>query len=118
MTRSPYLFISAWPLTDWSRLIVQAVTLAIAASLVTGRARSMFIAVAAVALGGVLVSLLFGDVLGSLLVLQVQPWRATWLLAVFAAAGLGLCAVGLWRLLGSRATCRCRLWLPQHLRLR
>jgi hypothetical protein len=97
MTRSPYLFMSAWPLTDWSRLIVQAVTLAIAASLVTGRARSMFIAVAAVALGGVLVSLLFGDVLGSLLVLQVQPWRATWLLAVFAAAGLGLCAVGLWR---------------------
>jgi len=28
---------------------------------------------------------------------QVQPWRATWLLAVFAAAGLGLCSVGLWK---------------------
>jgi hypothetical protein len=97
MTRSPYLFVSAWPLADWSRLIVQAVTVAIAASLVTGRARSLFIAVAAIALGGVLFSLLFGDVLGSLLVVQVQPWRATWLLAVFAAAGLGLCAIGLWR---------------------
>ncbi len=96
MTRSPYLFVSAWPLADWSRLAVQAVTVAIAASLVTGRARSLFIAVGAVALGGVLVSLLFGDVLGSLLVVQVQPWRATWLLAVFAAAGLGLCAIGLW----------------------
>lgn len=97
MTRSPYLFVSAWPLADWSRLIVQAVTVAVAASLVTGRARSLFVAVGVIALGGVLVSLLFGDVLGSLLVVQVQPWRATWLLAVFAAAGLGLCAIGLWR---------------------
>ena len=34
---------------------------------------------------------------GSLLVLQIQPWRALWLLAVFAAAGLGVCSLSLWQ---------------------
>ena len=97
MTRSPYLFVTAWSFADWGRLIVQAVTVAIAASLLTGRARSLFIAAAVIGVGGVLVSLLFGDVLDSLLVMQVQPWRTTWLLAVFAAAGLGLCSVVLWQ---------------------
>jgi hypothetical protein len=95
--RSAYLFVSAWPIADWSRLIVQAVTVLIAASLATGRVRSLFSAVLCVAVGGVLASLLLGDAFQSLLIVQVQPWRATWLLAVFAAAGLALCAVGLWK---------------------
>ncbi len=97
VARSPYLFVGEWPLADWTRTIVQLATVAIAARVVSGRVRALFVAVALVAVGGVLASLLFGDVLGSLLVLQIQPWRALWLLAVFAAAGLGLCSVGLWQ---------------------
>ncbi len=97
LARSPYLFVSEWPLADWTRTIVQLATVAIAARLVSGRVRSLFAAVALVAVAGVLTSLLFGDALGSLLVIQIQPWRALWLLAVFAAAGLGVCSVSLWQ---------------------
>ena len=97
VSRSPYLFVTEWPLADWTRAIVQLTTVAIAATLVVGRIRALFTAVALIAVGGVLASFLFGDLLGSLLIFQIQPWRATWLLAVFAAAGLGLCSIGLWR---------------------
>jgi len=73
VARSPYLFVSEWPLADWTRTIVQFATVAIAARLVSGPVRSLFAAVALVAAAGVLTSLLFGDALGSLLVLQIQP---------------------------------------------
>lgn len=97
IARTPYLFVSHWPFADWARFVVQLATVAIAASLVGANVRALFIAVAIVATGGMLVSLAFGDWLGSVLVVQVQPWRATWLLSVFAAAGLALCAMSLWR---------------------
>jgi len=51
-----------------------------------------------VGLGGIAISAIFGDWLSSLLVVQVQPWRTAWLMAVAAGAmALGICAVELWR---------------------
>ena len=65
--------------------------------LLLGRARILFAGAAAVAIAAVGVSWLFGEVWPNLLVLQVQPWRALWIIAVFGAAGLALCGVKLWR---------------------
>lgn len=94
--RSPYLFPSAWLVSDWARFAVQAATVAIAIRLCEGRVRALFIGVAVVALGGVLVSVLLGDVARSLLIVQLQLWRSTWMLSVFAAIGLALCTLRLW----------------------
>lgn len=95
--RARHLFPSFWPLGDWSRFFVQAVTLAIAAAAVTGRVRALFVGALVVGVGGVAASLVLGDALNSLLAVQVQLWRAAWIVAVLAAAGLAICAVTLWR---------------------
>jgi hypothetical protein len=96
--RTPLVLLAAWPPESFGRILVQAVTAVIAAALLQGRARLVFAGVAVVALGGVACSAVLGDLLHSVLILQLQPWRALWLLAVAAAAGFGVCAVRLWPL--------------------
>jgi hypothetical protein len=94
-SRATYLFPGLWRASDYGRLAVQLVTVAVAAGLAEGRARLALVTIMAVAVGGVGLALVFGEV--SLLIAQLQPWRATWLLAVAANAGLALAAMGLWR---------------------
>ena len=88
--RSAPLFVSQWPPDAWGRLIVHLVTALIAATAMAGPRRRIFLAVAAAGVAGFAVSAVFGDRWPMLLVVQVQAWRALWLLAVFAAAGLAL----------------------------
>ena len=88
--RSPILFPSLWPVEAWSRLAVQASTVAAAALLLSGASRRLALgALTAAAIGVVLVWAL-GDRLSLLLFLQVQSWRMLQPLAVLALASLGL----------------------------
>jgi hypothetical protein len=96
-SHNAFLFPSLWPIESFAPLIVQTVTLAIAALLQQGRARRILAAIIVVGLGGITISAIFGDWLSSLLVVQVQPWRTAWLMAAAGAMALGICAVELWR---------------------
>jgi hypothetical protein len=92
-----FLFPTLWTIESFPPLIVQTVTLAIAAHLQQGRARQILGAIIVVGLGGIAISAIFGDWLSSLLIVQAQPWRTAWLMAVAGAMALGVCAVELWR---------------------
>ncbi len=94
--RSPYLFPALWSLSTWSQSAVQLATVLIAAGLLQGRARTLLLGSALVAGGGVSLAFVLGDVFPSLLVVQLQPWRALWLSAVLGSAGFALCAARLW----------------------
>jgi hypothetical protein len=96
--RSPMTLLGAWPPESFARVGVHAATALIAAALLQGRTRVVFGSVLAVGLLGLACSAVLGDGLRSVLVLQLQTWRALWLLAVVAAAGLGFCVVRLWPL--------------------
>ena len=96
-SRSPFLFPSQWPAESFPPLIVQAATLAIAAHAQQGRHRSILAAMIVVGLGGIAMAAMFGDWLSSLLIVQAQPWRMAWLMAVAGAMAFGICAVNLWR---------------------
>lgn len=91
-----YLFPSRWPMTGWQRLAVNVVTAALGLRVLGGPGRQILAAIIAVGLAGVLVTWLAGDVAGIVLVVQVQPWRALWLVALAAALVLPLVARDLW----------------------
>ncbi|HUU67008.1 MAG TPA: hypothetical protein VMW57_06960 [Methyloceanibacter sp.] len=95
--RTPDLLPVQWPAQDWSRLLVQFATLAIATRVVSGRLRSLFIATMVIGVVGLAAAHFFGSVFGSLLAVQVQSWRSVWIVAVLAAAALAICSVQLWR---------------------
>lgn len=94
--RSPFLFPSLWPTESFPPLVVQSVTIAIAAHLQHGRSRWIFSAIMLVGLSGVAIAAIFGDRFSSLLVVQAQSWRAAWLMSLVGAMALGICAVELW----------------------
>lgn len=91
-----YLFPSQWPVTGWQRLAVNVVTVALGIQVLRGRGRAILAAILAVGLVGVLVTWLVGDWAGIVLVVQAQPWRALWLVALAAALVLPLVARDLW----------------------
>jgi hypothetical protein len=93
---NPYLFPTRWTSADYAPLVVQTVTIAIAAKLLSGTPRYVFAASLIAGLGGVLVSALFGDLLRNLLAIQVQGWRSAWLLAVMGEYAFALCVIRLW----------------------
>jgi hypothetical protein len=95
-SRSPFLFPSRWPGESFAPLIVQAATIAIAAHFQQGRHRLILALIVAAGLGGVAVSAIFGDWLSSLLIIQLQPWRMTWLMSAVGPIAFGVCAIGLW----------------------
>jgi hypothetical protein len=96
-SRSPFLFPSLWPIESFPPLLVQATTIAIAAGFQKGRRRAILAAILLAGLGGIAMSAIFGDWLSSLLIVQAQPWRMAWLMAVAGAMALGVCAVALWQ---------------------
>ena len=61
-----------------------------------------------IAASGLGAAYIFGDLVPSELVPQLQPWRALWLLTILGTAGLALAAVRLWRANSSgRVTLAC-----------
>jgi|GEM_PF-253798 len=95
--RTPDLFPAQWPVQDWSRVVVQMATLAIAARIVEGRVRSLFIATLIIGVGGLVSVHVLGSLLGSLLAIQAQLWRSVWVVAVLSGAALAICGVRLWK---------------------
>ena len=92
-TRSPFLFPSLWPIETWSRLAVQACTVAAAALLLRGASRRLALGALIAGLAGVALVAALGDRLSLILFLQVQSWRMLQPLAVLALACLApLCA--------------------------
>lgn len=99
MLRGPddYLFPTTWPESAWSLLAARASTVALAALVSRGAVRRLFMAILLVSLAATALTLVLGDVFPLLLVVQAQPWRAGWLLALAAAAGFAVCGMTLWR---------------------
>ena len=85
--RNTMVLASQWRSEDWYAAVA-SLALAIAGIIAVGGARRRLLqAIVAAALGGVGVSVLAGDWLGSTLVVQVQLWRSLWLVEVAATAG-------------------------------
>ncbi|MGB8276638.1 MAG: hypothetical protein WCF20_01695 [Methylovirgula sp.] len=97
LSRSPLLFPSAWPLGYSGPMLAEAASLAIAASLVSGRRRLVLLAAILVGTGGIAAQALFGDHFSLLLVIQAQLWRMAWLMAALGSAALAFSALALWR---------------------
>ena len=95
--RSAFTFLSAWRVFDWGWLFIHMAGAACAALVLFGPARRIFLAVVAMSGAALVVALVGGEWLKSVLILQLQFWRASWLLAVLGNAGLGLVLYRLWR---------------------
>ena len=91
--RSAYLFPALWSEGSWMMFIRQTATLVIAASFLHGRARQLAIAVLSVGVVGVIATMLAP----TLLVIQMQPWRGQWLVALLATALLPFAVAQLWK---------------------
>ena len=93
--RTPYLFVTHWPIETLAPIVVRGVTLALACLWLAPKARTLILASVAVALIGVAMSAVLGDGLSDTLVLQAQPWRTLWLPTVLSTIAAGLCLVHL-----------------------
>lgn len=88
---------SRWPLEDQSAMLFHLSLLAWAAWLEKGsRIGRVFAAAALLGFSGWAVSLVGGEWLHSVLILQVQPWRMLWLSYVFGWGAVACLAVRFW----------------------
>ena len=90
--RSAYLFPALWSEGSWMMFVRLTTTLVMAASFLGGRVRPLLIAVLIVAVCGVLATMLAPTVL----VIQMQPWRGAWLVALLSTALLPYTVAQLW----------------------
>jgi hypothetical protein len=90
--RTPPVFVVLWAPDSWALVACQLATVLLAAVGAERGLRVLLLAAAGVAAGAIAASFL-----PSLLIVQAQPWRAGWLLAVLAAGALPLAAAALWR---------------------
>jgi hypothetical protein len=87
LDRNTYVFPSRWAPEDWYALAAAAALTGAGAIASGNPRRRLFLAVLATAAAGLGASLVAGDWLRSTLAIQLQPWRATWLLEVASIAG-------------------------------
>jgi hypothetical protein len=100
--RTPAVFPAAWPAASWALLACQGASLALAAGAAAAPgaeqdeagARLRWLAGGALAVGAA--GLAVTTALPTQLVVQVQPWRALWIVAALAAAAVPGMAAGLW----------------------
>jgi len=97
LRRAEYLFPSRWPAAVLSTFAYRLAAVAVAGSLSAPRVGAFLWGTAGVAVLGTLASLLFGDIVPSLLITQLQLWRWLWLLGLVGNASMALAAIGLWR---------------------
>ncbi len=96
-SRSTYLFPTLWPAGCFGAIACQGAAVIVASAVSTPAVRALLLAALGVAASGLAASWLFGDVLASTLIVQLQPWRALWLLAILGDVAFALAAIGLWR---------------------
>ncbi len=94
--RNGFLFLADWPLAAWCGAALPAVTLAIAALVVKGRVRIVATSALVAAAASLGASFVLSDLSGSLLIGQLQLWRALWIVQVLAVLLTPMIAVELW----------------------
>jgi hypothetical protein len=87
--RSAEIFPTLWQRNSWELLAVQLGTVAVGSAFLAPPFRRIGLAVIAVVLVGIAISILAPSVL----VVQVQLWRAQWLCAVFAGLAIVPCLI-------------------------
>jgi hypothetical protein len=93
-----YLFPSAWPASAFAVAAVQGVTIVLARPFIAGAAaRRVLAAILAVGTAGLALTVVAADCWLVVLVVQVQPWRALWLLGLAGALTFPIAAAGSWR---------------------
>jgi len=96
--RSPYLFMVHWHLEDWSRALITLTTLLLGLiAPPSPRAAVLARAAFVILLSGVALTLIGCDLLHSVLLTQLQPWRCQWFATVAAALLLPAIFGELWR---------------------
>ena len=90
LTRAPYLALSHWGAEGWIQAGLGVLGPMLIGFRLTGSLRRLYAIASLVGGLGLLVSCLGGDLASSLLILQVQPWRMTWLGHWLGVAGIGL----------------------------
>lgn len=93
--RSPYLFPTLWNGASFSPLLAQVGTILIAARRAPPAQRRLYFAALVVAAIGLAVAAATAA-LPMLLIIQMQTWRAVWLVAVLGGCALGACIAALW----------------------
>lgn len=96
--RNIFVFPGRWPAASFAYLAFFIMTAGAVAALLDGWRRRLVISAIVAALGGLLIAYVGGDLMHNTFVIQVQAWRAIWLLAVVAYLGAGLLMVRLWQL--------------------
>lgn len=89
--RAPLVFISLWSPETWARLTCQAASVLLAGMMVENGSRRLLLTACVVTLAGITISLI-----PSVLIVQLQPWRAQWLLAVMANGAFPYVVGALW----------------------
>lgn len=87
--RDFFCLLTEWSVFDWLKACNIFVVAALGLSVAEPRERRFFVAVLAVAIGGLVGTLVGGDLLHNVLVVDAQQYRATWLLAVVANLFVG-----------------------------
>ena len=87
--RDFFCLLTEWGMFDWLKACNIFVVAALGMSVAEPRERQFFVVVLAVALGGLAVTLVGGDLLRNVLIVDAQQYRATWLLAVVANLFVG-----------------------------
>ncbi len=94
--RNGFLFLKDWPQKAWFGAALPVTTLVIAALIVRGRLRIVVAAALVGAAANLATSFIFGDLLGSLLIVQLQLWRVLWIVQALAVLLAPVVAVELW----------------------
>src|SRR5581483_8898901 len=95
--RDYWFFVALWPPAIWLPIATAFALAGIGLSVAEAEERRFLIALLVVALGGLVISVIGGDVLHDVFIIDVQPWRAVWLLAEVAQLIAGLTLLRLWR---------------------
>lgn len=91
-----HLFLTHWMLQDWSRVAFDLAALYMAAQLSEGSLRTVFRAGMLTAFAALGITFVGADVLHDVLLTNIQPWRALWLVHWLALAATPIAASRLW----------------------
>ena len=87
--RDFFCLLTKWTLFDWLKACNIFILAGVALSVAEPHQRRFLVATLAVAVGGLVVTLLGDDLLHNVLIVDAQQYRATWLLAVVANLSVG-----------------------------
>jgi hypothetical protein len=96
--RNAYLFPTLWSMGDWAWLVLAVATNVAGGVILSGWRQRLVIAATLGGVLGFLVTLVGGDLAANLLFIQIQPFRAAWLLHFFAYVCAGILFARLWLL--------------------